>query len=307
MPEQSAHNTDQAQAVPGQQKEKRLASLFFEHGKMILITVFAAIFLKTFVLDAYRIPSASMENTLHKGDFLIVNKLAFGLRTPRHIPFLSHDIPPLTLPLFSRVRRGDVMVFEFPGGRDELTTVGHVNYIKRCIGLSGDTVEIRAGLVFVNKSLIPLSPNGIPTGHPSRSADQYVPEIYPEGSSFSDVNYGPIIVPKREDILTLDPKSISWWCILIEREGHTVWTTTDRILIDGVETSTYRIQQNYYFVLGDNRDNSKDSRYWGFVPEDHLIGEALFVYWSWDPEIPVSNISEKLSTIRWNRIGTLIQ
>jgi signal peptidase I len=95
--------------------------------------------------------------------------------------------------------------------------------------------------------------------------------------------------------------------MLIEREGHTVRTEDDMILIDGTVTSTYLVHKNYYFVLGDNRDNSMDSRYWGFVPDDHLIGEALFVYWSWDTKVSVSNISEKLSTIRWKRIGTLIR
>jgi signal peptidase I len=131
--------------------------------------------------------------------------------------------------------------------------------------------------------------------------------MFPQGSTFSNVDYGPIIVPKQGNIVKLEPATIAQWRMLIEREGHTVRTADNMILIDGIAASTYRVRQNYYFVLGDNRDNSMDSRYWGFVPDDHLIGEALFVYWSWNTEVSVSNISEKLSTIRWKRIGTLIR
>ena len=182
-----------------------------------------------------------------------------------------------------------------------------VNYIKRCIGLPGDTIEIRLGKVFVNgiETGFPLS--GRNTTHPIDNAFRQNAEMFPDGSAFSDVNYGPVVVPKRDDILKIDPATFSRWYMIVEREGHTVQFNAGTIFIDSAATSRYRVQQNYYFVLGDNRDNSMDSRYWGFVPDDHLIGEALFIYWSWDPEIPVYSISEKYSTIRWNRIGTLIR
>jgi signal peptidase I len=175
------------------------------------------------------------------------------------------------------------------------------------MGLPGDTLEIHSGLVYANKTIIPFPPHGIPTDHPNGNSWRQNPEMFPLGSTFSNDNYGPIIVPKQGDILKLELETIAQWHILIEREGHTVRISENMILIDGEAASTYRVRQNYYFVLGDNRDNSMDSRYWGFVPDDHLIGEALFVYWSWDTEVSVSNISEKLSTIRWKRIGTLIR
>ncbi len=278
-----------------------------EYGKTILITVIAALLLKVFVLDAYRIPSTSMEQTLQIGDFLLVNKLAYGLRTPRYLPFLAQTIPSFTLSFSQHIHRGDVIVFEFPGGIDEITCPEHVSYVKRCIGLPGDTLEIRSGLVSVNNIFIPFPPHGIQPNRSNGNSWRQYPEMFPKGSTYSPANYGPIFVPRQGDILNLEPTTIARWRMLIEREGHTVRMEDDMILIDGTVTSTYRVRQNYYFVLGDNRDNSMDSRYWGFVPDDHVIGEALFVYWSWDAEISVSNISEKLSTIRWKRIGALIR
>jgi signal peptidase I len=307
MQEQSAHSTPQNHSVHAQPKEKSLASTMMEYGKTILITVLAALLLKVFVLDAYRIPSTSMEHTLQIGDFLLVNKLAYGLRTPRHLPLVAGTIPSFALSFFQNIHRGDVIVFEFPGSMDEIISPENVHYIKRCIGLPGDTLEIHSGLVYVNKILIPFPPHGIQTDHPNGNLWRQNPEMFPQGSTFSNVDYGPIIVPKQDDILKLESATIAQWSTLIEREGHTVRTADNMILIDDAAASTYHVRKNYYFVLGDNRENSVDSRYWGFVPDDHVIGEALFVYWSWDTEVSVSNISEKLSTIRWKRIGTLIK
>lgn len=307
IPEQSKHNEVTKDTDSSLHKEKNIASTLIEYGKTILITLLAALVLKLFVVDAYRIPSTSMENTLQVGDFLLVNKLAYGLHTPRRLPFTATSFSSFTLPLFRSVHRGDVIVFEFPGGRDEVKPSESANYIKRCIGLPGDTVEIRFGKVFVNGIEISFPLHGRNTTHPADNAFRHNAEMFPEGSAFSDVNYGPVVVPKRNDILKINPATFSHWQIFIQREGHAIQFTVDTIFIDGTATSSYRVQQNYYFVLGDNRDNSMDSRYWGFVPENHLIGEALFIYWSWDPEIPVYSISEKYSTIRWNRIGILIR
>jgi signal peptidase I len=307
MQEQFSHNAGPNQSSSSPHAKKSFFSLLVEYGKTILITLLAAILLKFFVIEAFRIPSTSMENTLDVGDFLVVNKLAFGFRTPRHLPLTSFSLPSLTIPFFTRVHRGDVVVFEFPGDRDEVKPDESVNYIKRCVGLPGDRVEIRFGLVRVNEIEMNFPPLGRHTSHPIGLPWKQSAELFPEGSNFSDVNYGPLDVPKRGDTLRLDPSSFYRWHVFIEREGHTVELKDSTILIDGIASSIYRIQRNYYFMLGDNRDNSMDSRYWGFVPEDHLVGEALFVYWSWDPDISVTSLSEKFSTIRWKRIGTMIR
>ena len=307
IPEQSQNiNTTEGTSLL-QNDEKSTASTLIRYGNTILITLIAALVLKLFVVEAYRIPSTSMENTLQVGDFLLVNKLAYSLHTSCRIPFTTTSLSSFTFPLFRSVHRGEVVVFEYPGSRYEVKPSEPINYVKRCIGLPGDTIEIRFGKVLVNGIEISFPLHGISTTHPADNAFRQNAGMFPEDLGFSDVNYGPVVVPKQGDILKIDPAAFSQWYIFIEREGHTVQLNAGTILIDGAINSSYRVQQNYYFVLGDNRDNSMDSRYWGFVPDDHLIGEALFIYWSWDPEVSVSSISEKYSTIRWNRIGMLIR
>jgi signal peptidase I len=307
MQEYSVNSTHRDQSVRARLAEKSLASTIVEYGKTILITVLAALLLKIFVLDAYRIPSASMEHTLQIGDFLLVNKLAYGLHTPRHLPLIAGTMPSFKLSFFQNIHRGDVIVFEFPGGRDEITTAKNVHFVKRCIGLPGDTLEIHSGLVYVNKILVPFPLYGIQPDSPNRNSYRSNLEMFPEGSTFSSTDYGPIIIPKQDYIIKLEPSTLSQWRVLIEREGHNVQTEDNMILIDGAAASEYHVRKNYYFVLGDNRDNSMDSRYWGFLSDDQIVGEALFVYWSWDTELPVTDISDKLSSIRWKRIGTLIR
>jgi len=307
MQEQSVNSIHEDQSVYTRPEEKSRASTLIEYGKTILVTVLAALLLKTFVLDAYRIPSASMEHTLQIGDFLLVNKLAYGLRTPRHLPLVAGTIPSFAISFFQKIHRGDVIVFELPGKNDIIANPESTHYIKRCVGLPGDTLEIYAGLVYVNKIFAPFPPYGIQPDYPNVNLPQRNPVIFPEGSAFSNTDYGPIVIPKKDDILKLEPATLSQWRRLIEHEGHTV-QTADKILIDGAAASEYHVQKNYYFVLGDNRDNSMDSRYWGFVADDQVIGEALLIYWSWDTEVSAScTSSDKPSSIRWNRIGTLIK
>lgn len=308
MSDRPSHNESSEQLETSVPQKKTVKQAVVEYAKVILITLFAALLLKMLVVEAYRIPSTSMENTLQIGDFVLVNKLAYGLRSPRYLPFTTAAIPSFTIPLFKKVHRQDVIVFEFPGNRDEVKPEDAVNYIKRCIGLPGDTIEIRLGSVFVNGIELPFSPLSKRPNHPSGSSLHQSAKIFPPGTTYTDVNYGPIIVPKRNDTITLNANTIDRWRTLIAREGHHVSTLPDNsIVVDDSVAKNYRVQQDYYFVLGDNRDNSMDSRFWGFVPDDHLIGEALMIYWSWDPELSISSFFEKSSTIRWTRIGTLIR
>ncbi|HEY4611408.1 MAG TPA: signal peptidase I [Bacteroidota bacterium] len=275
--------------------------------KTVLITLLVALVLKAFVIEAFRIPSSSMERTLLVGDFLLVNKLAYGIRTPRFIPLTNFAVSTMYLPVFKNVQRGDVVVFEFPGNGESAETEEPVNYIKRCIGLPGDVVEIHDGQVYINSS-----PQGLPRNaqlsESNGRSSHYRSRLFPWGAGFTEQHYGPLVVPKKGDQLELTIENLSMWRSLILRDGHTVELGEgSRIIVDGVPAQSYTVEQNYYFVMGDNRDNSLDSRYWGFVPEDNLIGEALMVYWSWDPDVAVSNLKDKLLSIRWKRVGTMIR
>jgi signal peptidase I len=108
-------------------------------------------------------------------------------------------------------------------------------------------------------------------------------------------------------VIHLNRETIQAWDTFIRREGHTVSVDPSRILIDGKEASEYTVQRDYLFGMGDHRDNSLDSRYWGFIPRENLVGTPLIVYWSWDTEIPIYNIFAKLASVRLGRIGTVIK
>jgi signal peptidase I len=297
-PNDSSDNSTTPERMPGRR------ALSF--ARTILFTILVAFLVKTFVVEAFRIPSGSMENTLLVGDFLVVNKLAYGLKTPRYVPLTNLAIPSLTIPSFGSVRRGDVVVFEYPGRRVEADGPDPVYYIKRCIGIPGDTVAIRSGDVFVGGRMV-LPPSFGKSSFPGESL-WLDAGLGDRSGPVDGNNFGPIVVPRKGDVLVLASGSISRWTKLIEREHHTVEVhPSGAVLIDGVASTTYTVQHDYYFMLGDNRGNSLDSRFWGFVPEQNIVGEALMIYWSWDPEDPGSGLKERVSKIRWSRVGTLIR
>jgi len=274
----------------------------------ILITILVAFFLKTFVVEAFRIPTGSMEDTLLAGDFILVNKFIYGARTPKFIPFTDVMLPQVTFPSLRKPERGDVIVFEFPGEPDEVQPRSVVNYVKRCVAVPGDTVEVVDKVVFVNGGRFPR-PDGIRFEslevHPKGKAND---KIFPPHAGFNEDNYGPVVVPRRGDVVEVSASTIKEWRTFIRREGHAVELRRGGdVLIDGRPSESYVVERNYYFVMGDNRDNSLDSRYWGFLPEDKIQGQASIVYWSWDQGIALASVVDKIESVRWERIGSLIQ
>jgi len=261
-----------------------------EWFEALIYAAIAAAIIRTLIIEAYRIPTGSMENTLLAGDFLFVNKFIYGAK----IPFTDWR-----LPKYKEVETGDIVVFKYPKDPD-------VNYIKRCIAGPGDKLEIKQKQVYLNNQLKPLPPEGkyltspVPSGNPDIN-------IFPRYSSYNRDNYGPIQVPVEGQTVELNRNNFYLYRDVFAYEGHQASLMGNMVSIDGKVSKTYTFQQDYYFMMGDNRDNSLDSRYWGFLPESNVVGSALIIFWSWDPNIELLNIFDKVASIRWNRPGTLIE
>lgn len=275
--------------------------------KELAIVFGAFLILNSFVLASFEVPTGSMENEIMAGDFLLVNKFVFGGTTPKTVPFTSVKIPAFKLPAPWDVERGDVIVFIFPGMREETEPRDFAYYLKRCIAIAGDTIEVRDRIVYVNRKPAPIPRNmkfNSALIKPQGFSDS---RMFPPDARFNEDNYGPVAVPKKDDIVHLEASNFQQWEVFIKREGHSAELLNGRIYIDGTEQTQYRVERDYVFGMGDNRDNSLDSRFWGFIPTESVVGTPLIVYWSWDPDIPVFNIVKKLGSIRWNRLGTLVR
>jgi len=194
-----------------------------EYVEAIIIAILIAFFIRTFIIQAFKIPSGSMKPTLLVGDHILVNKFIYGVK----LPYMRSTIIPILQP-----KRGDIIVFIYPEDRSK-------DFIKRVVGVSGDTLEIRNKKIFLN---------GLPynDGH-----GVYVDDFIIPGAIQPRDNFGPVTVPK----------------------GHV-------------------------FVMGDNRDQSYDSRFWGFVDQKDVMGKAVIIYWSWNKEV---------LGVRWDRLGKILR
>lgn len=272
-----------------------------------VIYAFAAVLvINSFVLASFEVPTGSMEDTVKIGDRLFVNKFIYGGSTPYTIPLTSIRIPHFRVPGFRSVRQGDVIVFDWPGTRDQVEKPVQTWYLKRCIALPGDELRIDRRVVMVNGKIVPFPAHGKHTRREPDPPGYGNPYIFPRGARFNQDNYGPIIVPQKGMSLVLNAQSFPGWEVFIEREGHSAELRDGRIFIDGRETSYYVVERDYVFAMGDNRDDSLDSRFWGFVPVEDIIGTPMIVYWSWDPHIPIYKIFSKFGSVNLGRIGTVI-
>lgn len=236
---------------------------------ILFLTLLFATGLKSCIIDAYKIPTGSMIPSILDGDFVLVNKFIYGARTPK--AFLSISIPSIQFPAIYHVQRGHVVVFEFPGEPDETIVIRNLYLVKRCIGLPGDTVTISGGAVQVNGSTM---------------------EYFPQ----AEKDFDRTIVPRKGISIPMDAKNFLLWKTFIRREGVDIQLREGDVFIDGRKSDAYTVRRNYYFVLGDNINKSSDSREWGFVPEEHIVGKAMMIYFS-----------KGSDGIRWERIGTIVR
>jgi signal peptidase I len=374
----------------------------------LIFAVVAATIIRMFLIEAYTIPTPSMEKSLMVGDYLFVSKVSYGPKmpnTPLSVPFVHNKLP-LTrntksylewwtrpykrLGGLSEVKRGDAIVFNFPDGDTVATDpmyVGHSyynicrqvgrdqvwkdrrvfgdivtrpvdkreNYIKRCVAIPGDSLEIKDGILYINGFLsdafdghqfvykvftngkpinpkkldamnipfadynnsykrdgheLPLTaeqlvqiekfPNVVKVTRKLDPAGKIDSRIFPHSLRFAwnEDNFGPLYIPKKGATVEISIKNLALYRRAIEVfEENSLEVTGNEIYINGELATNYTFKMNYYWAMGDNRHNSADSRYWGFVPEDHLVGKAVFVWLSLD-----QNKGFLSGKIRWNRL-----
>lgn len=277
--------------------------------KIIAVALTLAILLKLLILEAFKVPTSSMEGTLLAGDYILVNKLVYGIRTPDRIPLTTVILPSYKLISFFTPERQEVIVFYYPYKNAELKEEDNLIYVKRVIGIPGDTVKIVNKTVYINGESIAESPNVNFHSSRIRIPDQGNDRIYPRGKNWNEDFYGPLLTPRKGMKVKLTFENIGEWKELIEKEAgeNSISVEQDGIRIGGVKKEYYTFNENYYFVLGDNRDNSMDSRFWGLVPESLIIGRAEFVYLSVESGHGNETSDGFFPAIRFNRIATSIK
>jgi signal peptidase I len=207
----------------------------FEYAKSIFVAVFLAVLIRATLVQAYHIPSGSMEDTLFEGDYVLGDKLTFGTQVPDRLPIWNTKLPSFRMPGFRAPSSGDLVIFEFPEDPSR-------DFIKRCIAVAGQTVEVKDQVVYVDGKPF-VDPGGVKYTDSRRRPARFSPRDH----------YGP-----------------------------------------------YKVPPGHLFVMGDNRDNSYDSRFWGPVSLEKIKAHPLFIYFSWDPSAPLWNPFQK---IRWRRLG----
>ncbi len=351
----------------------------------IVFAIVAATLVHTYFMQPYTIPTSSLEKSLLIGDFLFVSKFHYGARVPMTtvaapmvhdtLPFIktrsylkSPQLPYLRIPGIQKIKRNDIVVFSWPVDTVEFffkKTNKKIrkpidkksNYVKRCVGIPGDSLSIRDAYVFIDgkQTVLPerakpqiyydvntqgkaLSVNVLKNRYHVReggrlqdgnyllnlteedaallkknpSVKSIVKRISPKGEReevFPNVqsldwnkdNYGPIYIPEKGKTVNLDLNSLPFYKqIIVEYEKNDLKVNGNEILINNTPVTSYTFQQDYYWMMGDNRHNSEDSRYWGFVPLDHIVGKPVFIWFSWDKD------AKGINKVRWDRLFTSV-
>lgn len=331
-------------------------------GGALLFAVLVATPLRWAIAEPYKIPTPSMEKSLLVGDFLLVTKYHYGARTaktllqipltfqkiwgteiPSYLDWL--DLPFMRLPGISTIKRNDPVVFNYPAELDNPVDM-RTYYIKRCVAVAGDTIQIIDQKVYINGALL-ASPGITQSSYffktttnikdrvfhnnditdfykirdgyivhttaenaslmgnfdfiqQVRALDNNDPGVFPNipEIQWTADNFGPLYIPKKGESIKITRQTLEIYADLIQHYdlNDVVLIENGKLFIDGVLQTEYTFNQDYFFMMGDNRHNSLDSRYWGFVPMDHIVGKAVLTWFSIDENKPF------LSSIRWNRI-----
>ncbi|MDQ3802094.1 MAG: signal peptidase I [Acidobacteriota bacterium] len=263
-------------------------SVFREYFESFVVTLVMALFGMTFVIQAVTVPTGSMQNTILVGDYLLVNKFIFA-PGGAPVPFMPQR----------EIQRGDIIVFKFPGYQDkrlapalEIQGAGTpytTNFVKRVIGMPGDTVEFRNNQVYINGEL-----------HP----EHRIVGDSPTDRDGDENDEAPLAIKSEESREDNEKYSVYYSERTMEAAEKGRLPVSGRY---GVPGGQVKVPEDSYFVLGDSRDRSLDSRYWGFVHRDLIIGRAMFVYWSCDRTNSNSGTFDCITNPRLDRIGKFIK
>ena len=360
-----------------EKKKSKSKSEFRSWIDAIGFAIIAATILRTFLIEAYTIPTSSMEKSMLIGDFLFVSKVAYGPRvpmTPIAVPLVHHTVPFFGIKSYSeslkfpyhrmkgigKIKRNDCVVFNWPAEKLGRPIDKKENYVKRCVGIPGDILELTESELIVNGTAqelfkgvknqwhyklmtngTGLNPNilrekyDITEGGRGRNRNEYNLSLTNENrdalASFSNIssikrkvekkgvfanyifphnenyawnidNFGPIKIPEAGAKVDLTITNLLIYKDIIERyENNKLEIIDNQIYINDELSENYVFKMNYYWMMGDNRHNSADSRFWGFVPENHIVGKALFIWMSWDKN------AKGLKKVRWNRLFTSVK
>lgn len=287
--------TDQQITPEVENKKKKKAKRTFptKRDKVIYeikswtIIILAVWIIRTMIFCNYIIPTGSMENTMMTGTFVIGNQIQYGAQTPHKvaIPFsgsmgivfkkpVGFMLPHVKLPAIKKPQTGDIVIFEYP--QDRL-----FDYVKRCIGTPGSTVEVRDKKVYVDGVLFEDPPKANINYENIRPKTYKNPYLWPAGHGNLD-NYPPLYIPKKGDIIDLVNANPEYAYNILSLEKQKVTYQFGNWYIDGERVVSYEVKQDYYFMMGDNRDNSADSRFWGLVPYKYIKGaptKVQFLLW----------------------------
>lgn len=278
----------------------KLGKLF----KILFWIVLIAIIIKSFVIDAFMIPSSSMENTLVPGDFILANKFAYNITTPKEIPFANLPIPYVNILETGKPEINDVVIFQFPEGFESDVEKSGTKYIKRVVAGPHDTLRITEGNIFINEKLVMLPPTFKKPDLLHADSINRAETIYPPGAKWNRISYGPIIIPAKGDTIKITPENFERWqsVIVMDHGERSLLSEGSIVTLDGKAIFEYVLKQDHYFVVGDNFDESMDSRNFGFITDNMIVGKAMFVYWSYDSEKVAPGPLGFLSAIRADRI-----
>ncbi len=245
-----------------------------------------------------------MENTLLAGDFIIVNKIAYKFSTPAKIPFTNIKIPHITLLETWEPEINELVVFNYPETFLDDSTITSNQFIKRIVACPGDTLQFINKKVFVNNKELSLPSTLKFSNENVRRRGIVEDNIFPEGAKWNRDNYGPIIIPKKGDTIGVNSRNLEKVKqIIVMDYGERVLRDEGTVItLNAKPIQEYVIQNDHFFVIGDNLDVSMDSRYLGFISDEMIIGRALFIYWSMDNEKSAPGPLGFLSAIRTRRI-----